>query len=389
MKRQSIIKSVLASSIAFGLMQPALAVTDEEFKALQEQFNQLADQVEENSNNSSSDTTIGGYGELHYNNLSSDTQGKDKKELDLHRFVIFVNHEFNDDIRFFSEFEIEHAFSGGGKASTFKTDGTVDKAGSDGKPGEVEVEQAYVQFDIGENTNVNAGIFLIPVGILNETHEPPTFYGVERNPVEKNIIPATWWEGGAMLSGHYDSGFSYDLALTSGLNGGTSIRDGRQKTSKASADNLAVTGRVKYTGISGLELAGTVQVQDDITQDTSDDIDGATLVEAHARWNVADITLTGLYASWDIDGDGASTANKDTQDGGYIEASYKLNPKFGIFVRQNEWDNGGTGDTSKSQTDIGFNYWPHENVVIKADYQAQNDAAGDFDGFNLGVGYQF
>ncbi|MCK5394388.1 MAG: porin [Gammaproteobacteria bacterium] len=370
-------------------MQPALAVTDEEFKALQEQFNQLADQVEENSNNSSSDTTIGGYGELHYNNLSSDTQGKDKKELDLHRFVIFVNHEFNDDIRFFSEFEIEHAFSGGGKASTFKTDGTVDKAGSDGKPGEVEVEQAYVQFDIGENTNVNAGIFLIPVGILNETHEPPTFYGVERNPVEKNIIPATWWEGGAMLSGHYDSGFSYDLALTSGLNGGTSIRDGRQKTSKASADNLAVTGRVKYTGISGLELAGTVQVQDDITQDTSDDIDGATLVEAHARWNVADITLTGLYASWDIDGDGASTANKDTQDGGYIEASYKLNPKFGIFVRQNEWDNGGTGDTSKSQTDIGFNYWPHENVVIKADYQAQNDAAGDFDGFNLGVGYQF
>ena len=389
MKRQSIIKSVLASSIAFGLMQPALAVTDEEFKALQEQFNQLADQVEENSNNSSSDTTIGGYGELHYNNLSSDTQGKDKKELDLHRFVIFVNHEFNDDIRFFSEFEIEHAFSGGGKASTFKTDGTVDKAGSDGKPGEVEVEQAYVQFDIGENTNVNAGIFLIPVGILNETHEPPTFYGVERNPVEKNIIPATWWEGGAMLSGHYDSGFSYDLALTSGLNGGTSIRDGRQKTSKASADNLAVTGRVKYTGISGLELAGTVQVQDDITQDTSDDIDGATLVEAHARWNVADITLTGLYASWDIDGDGASTANKDTQDGGYIEASYKLNPKFGIFVRQNEWDNGGTDDTSKSQTDIGFNYWPHENVVIKADYQAQNDAAGDFDGFNLGVGYQF
>jgi hypothetical protein len=60
-----------------------------------------------------------------------------------------------------------------------------------------------------------------------------------------------------------------------------------------------------------------------------------------------------------------------------------------VFARQNEWDNGGAGDTSKSQTDIGFNYWPHEDVVIKADYQMQNDVAGNFDGFNLGIGYQF
>ncbi len=374
MKFRSIVTNVLPGAVMLGLTQAALAVSDEEFRTLQEQFNQLADQVEENSKSTTSDTTIGGYGELHYNNLSND-QGKDKKVLDLHRFVIFVNHEFNDDIRFFSEFEIEHAFI---------------KDTEDGSSnGEVEVEQAYVQFDIGENSKIDAGVFLIPVGILNETHEPPTFYGVERNPVEKNIIPATWWEGGAMLSGHYDSGFSYDLALTSGLDGGTDIRDGRQKTSKANADNLAATGRIKYTGIRGLELAATVQLQDDMTQDSSDNIDGATLVEAHARWNIADFTLTGLYGRWDIDGADALAAQKDIQDGGYIEASYKVNPKFGIFIRQNEWDNGGTGETSESQTDIGFNYWPHENVVLKADYQAQNDAAGDLDGFNLGVGYQF
>jgi len=384
-KQNSIVKNKLTSICALitvlglGMAQPALAVTDEEFRTLQEQFNQLADQVEENSKGSSSDTTVGGYGELHYNNLSND-QGKDKKVLDLHRFVIFVNHEFNDDIRFFSEFEIEHAIAG------------------DNKNGEVEVEQAYVQFDIGENTNIDAGVFLIPVGIMNETHEPPTFYGVERNPVEKNIIPATWWEGGAMLSAHYDSGFSYDLALTSGLDGGTDIRGGRQKTSKASADNLALTGRVKYTGVRGLELAGTVSLQDDMTQGKGTDptqpanikdVEGATLIETHARYSIADFNITGLYAHWDIDGSGASATEKDSQDGGYIEASYKISPKFGIFIRQNEWDNGGTGDTSKSQTDIGFNYWPHENVVLKADYQAQNNAAGDLDGFNLGVGYQF
>ncbi len=374
MKYRSIAKNVLFSAITFAIAQPVLAVTDEEFQVLQEQFNQLADQVDENSKSSGSSTTIGGYGELHYNNLSNSDNSSEKKELDLHRFVIFINHEFNENIRFFSELEIEHAL--------------VKDTDDGSNSGEVEIEQAFIQFDLNENTNANVGAFLIPVGILNETHEPPTFYGVERNPIEKNIIPATWWEGGAMLSGNYSSGFSYDLALTSGLDGGTNIRGGRQKTAKASTDNLAVTTRVKYTGISGLELASTVQVQDDMTQDTSDDIDGATMIEAHARWNVSNLTLTALYATWDIDGVGASSTSKDTQDGGYVEASYKVTPKVGLFVRQNEWDNGGTGDTSESQTDLGINYWPHENVVLKADYQIQ-DGGKELDGFNLGVGYQF
>ena len=378
MKHKSIAKSALFGAITFALAQPALAVTDEEFNELKEQFNQLADQVDENSQGSSSSTTVGGYGELHYNNLSNGA-GEDKKVLDLHRFVIFVNHEFNDDIRFFSEFEIEHAF--------------IKDTANGTSSGEVEVEQAFVQFDIADNSNIDAGIFLIPVGILNETHEPPTFYGVERNPVEKNIIPVTWWEGGAMFSSRFDSGFSYDVALTSGLADGTDIRGGRQKTSNAKANNLAATGRVKYTGVQGLTLATTLQYQDDMTQDDSDDIGSATMVEAHARWNIADFTLTGLYARWDIDVNNTASAkdqSKDLQDGGYLEASYKITPAWGVFVRQNQWDNGGiASDTSKSQTDVGVNFWPHENVVIKADYQAQNNIAGDFDGFNLGVGYQF
>lgn len=358
-------------------IQSAYAVTDEEFNALREQFEQLANQVEENSENTSA-TSVGGYGELHYNNLSNG-QGVDKKELDLHRFVLFVNHEFNDDIRFFSEFEIEHDVAGNNAA------------------GAVEVEQAYLQFDLNDNTRVNAGVFLIPVGILNDTHEPTTFYGVERNPVEKNIIPTTWWEGGAMLSGTSSSGFSYDIAIHSGLNVESdptnskfaNLRSGRQKTSAAAADNLAATARVKYTGIRGLELAGTIQYQDDIAQGSSPNTGSATLIETHARYSISKLTLTGLYARWDIDGSDVKAAQKDVQDGAYLEASYKVTPKVGIFVRQNQWDNGGTGDTQKTQTDVGINYWPHENVVIKADYQAQNNIAGNFDGFNLGIGYQF
>lgn len=387
-KHKSIAKSALFGAITFALAQPALAVTDEEFRELQEQFNILAEQVEANSS-VSSDTTIGGYGELHYNNLSNG-EGKDEKEMDFHRFVLFVDHQFNDKIRFFSEIEVEH--------------GTIADTDDGSSTGSVAIEQAYVQFDLGEHTKTNAGILLVPVGFINETHEPPTFYGVERNIISKYILPTTWREGGAGLTGNYETGFSYDFVLHTGLDGGTNVRGGRQKVANANASNLASTLRMKYTGIAGLELGGSFQYQDDMTQDTSDEIGSATLLEGHVRWNVADVTLTALYAQWNIDVASTETAEnraKDVQNGGYLEASYKITPKWGVFARQNQWDNGGAGDTTRTQTDFGFNYWPHEDVVIKADYQIQNDyqkfdansgtienVAG-FDGFNLGVGYQF
>jgi hypothetical protein len=297
--------------------------------------------------------------------------------------VLFFGHEFSDSIRFFSELELEHAL----------TEDTDDGSG----PGEVELEQAYVEFDITENAQVKGGVFILPVGILNETHEPPTFYGVERNPVEKDIIPATWWEAGAMASAQMPSGLSFDVALSSGLEVDATtinIRDGRQKAAKATGNNLAITGRIKYTGISGLELAVTGHVQNDITQDGTDDVESAELIETHVIWNTGPVTAKALFAQWDIDGAGASAAEKDTQDGGYIEGGYKITSQFGVFARYNVWDKGGAGDTERTQTDVGINYWPHEDVVVKFDIQAQDhgDAiakSDEKDGFNLGIGYQF
>ncbi len=321
------------------------------------------------------ETSIGGYGELHYNNLSSNTS--EKKEIDFHRFVLFIDHEFNDKIRFYSELELEHAL----------VKDTAD--GSSG--GEMEVEQAFIELDIDDTSTVKAGLFLIPVGIINETHEPPAFYGVERNPVEKDIIPATWWEGGAMFSDYSENGFSYDLSIHSGLadNGGN-IRSSREKVSNAAANALAYTGRVRYTGVAGLEISATLQYQSDFSQGTGivGDAEDGTLLETHVVYNTGNLKLMALYANWDINFNGGTTTGKDSQNGSILEASYKINPKWGIFTRQNNWTND-SGATDKAQTDIGVNYWPHEDVVFKADYQLQNSDAGNLDGFNLGVGYQF
>jgi len=315
-------------------------------------------------------TTIGGYGELHYNNTDSTNQ------IDLHRFILFMGHEFSDKIRFWSELEVEHA--------------TADKNG-----GEVAMEQAFLEFDLNENNSIRTGIILVPVGLINETHEPPTFYGVERNNVEKYIIPSTWREGGVAMTGRFGGAFSYDVAMHSGLqiSSGESyaVRSGRQAVREAPAQDPAYTARLKWMGIRGLELGGAVQYQRDITQGTDLTAGSATLLETHAVWSANAVSVRALYASWDLSGTGPKSIGADEQSGWYIEPSYKINPQFGIFARQSSWDNqaNSSNDTENTQTDVGFSYWPHEDVVVKFDYQQRDKAGTNDDGFNLGVGYQF
>jgi len=321
-------------------------------------------------------TTIGGYGELHYNNF----EGEDN-ELDLHRFVLFFGHEFTDSIRFFSEFEIEHGVAG------------------DDEDGEVEVEQAYLEFDLRENLQAKGGVFLLPVGILNETHEPGTFYGVERNDVENIIVPSTWWEGGGAVNGFFENGISWDLAITSGLemetdgNNAFRVRSGRQKASKATANDLAYTGRLKYTGIPGLELAGTVNYQTNATQSNNDGLDRGILYETHAIYNKGPFGLRALYARWDFNGSAVSAANDDDQYGWYIEPSYKPWQKVGLYSRYEKLD-GARDQDQFDQWEVGANYWPHEDVVLKVDYRSRNvdsnsSGADDINAFDLGIGYQF
>lgn len=331
---------------------------------------------------SASKTFIGGYGELHYNQWDNNAVPsglKDKEEMDFHRFVLLIGHEFSDSVRFFSEFELEHGVAG------------------ESKKGEVELEQAYLQWQFADKHNLKAGVFLVPVGIINETHEPDTFYGVERNSVENKIIPTTWWEGGAALSGELSAGWSYDLALHSGLyvpTGKFQVRDGRQKVSEAKAESNAYTSRIKYTAIPGLEIALSMQHQEDFSQGLSASSIPANLIEAHAVYQKGMFGLRALYASWSIDSSiNSVAAGADEQSGYYLEPSLKLNDKWGVFTRYSQWDNQ-AGDSSNSEFDevsLGVNYWLTETTVLKADTFKQSAPTGkdEFEGFNLGVGYSF
>ena len=324
------------------------------------------------------DVRLGGYGELHYNDLSGSGEASDKEEIDFHRFVIFMAYDFSDKVHFNSEVEVEHSLAG------------------DGEPGEVELEQAYVDFDIAESHAVRGGLFLLPVGILNETHEPTTFYGVERNAVEKDIIPTTWWEAGLGLHGQLRDDLSYGAYVHSGL--ATSLEDsyaprsGRQKAAEAAASDLAATVALEWS-VPGSAVGCAVQYQEDITQGADPDAGSAVLGEVHADVRKGRFGLKALYAEWSLDGGGPESIGADRQFGWYLEPSVKLHDTTGIFARYSQWDNkagSSEGDSGKVQYDIGVNWWPHEHVVVKADHQWQdNEGGSDQKGFNLGLGYAF
>lgn len=365
-------KTIEALQLQLAEQNKTVSDSAQQVEAQQEAIAVVADAIE-NQIEPVSRVNIGGYGELHYNNLDSGD------EIDFHRFVLFFGYDFNERTRFFSEFELEHSLSG------------------DGKPGEVELEQAYLEYLFNDSTKATVGLSLVPVGILNETHEPDAFFGVERNNVEKNIIPTTWWEAGIGFNKQFNETVGLDLFLSSGLNTPVSgskaflLRSGRQKVAEAVASNLAYTARLRYNPMPGLKLAATYQHQTDITQGALDV--AADLFEVNVQYQSGGFGLKALYASWDLDNNvEAINAARAEQNGYYIEPSYRFgaSKQFGVFTRYSVYNNNAADNTALDieQMDIGMNYWLTANTVLKFDYQDQSEGGAD-DGFNLGMGYSF
>src|SRR5258708_4023143 len=178
------------------------------------------------SNDRSKVSALSGYMDLQFSK-SSDRDAV----LDFRRFVLLFAHRFSDRIRFVSELEVEHALVEGGE----------DK-------GELELEQAYLDFLVDRRFNIRAGQMLVPVGIINERHVPPVFNGVERPFVDTVIIPSTWFEAGAGVHGELGRGLRYRAYVMAPLDArefsaDEGIREGRQKGGQGPAASAAFTGR--------------------------------------------------------------------------------------------------------------------------------------------------
>jgi hypothetical protein len=350
----------------------------------------------------SESTTVGGYGEVHYNNPSGpDSPGI----INVARFVVFLSHQFNEKIAFRSEVEVED---------------TKIAAGHD-NAGEVSVEQVYLDYQLSPAATVRAGLLLAPIGIINETHEPTTFNGVDRPAFDHDVLPTTWRDLGVGMVGNLgSSGLSYRAYLVNGLvaSGFTAdegIRSGRQEGQLASFANPSLTGRLEWAR-PGLRVGGSFWYGGSAAQDpalgTGTFDNAVALVSADARYDVGPFMFRGVVANISIADAEAINAAFTSQvgsriAGGYLEGAYDIlsalapqsAQRLNAFIRHERYNtqagvpNGVTRDDARARrvTTFGLTYKPLYNVAFKGDYQLLRNRAGvgENEVFSLGLGYQF
>jgi len=413
----------LAAWILFGSAVAAFAASSEE---LERRVDVLSREIEELKKmgkgaggveyGSIQKTRLGGYMEMHY--LS--TQSGDGENLDFHRYVMYVGHRFNDWIQFHSELEFEHSFIRD-------------------RQGEFELEQAYLEFTPKENFGIRSGVIVVPMGVINQFHEPPAFHGVERPTVDNLIIPSTWFAAGAGFFGSLTENLKYQVYginslqfiagqndnTTPAINLGTvSIRDLRQKQfgseSNGNVFDIGIAARLDYAVERYPLNLGFSYYGGDAGDKVSDsggkpDITGLAF---DARYKQDRVEFVGEWAQFDIDdADKLRTLTGTDQakqlEGWYAQGAYWLfqpgdragllqDAGLAAFVRFEDYDtakkmpsnstNTAQNNRDREQWVYGFTFKPVQNLAVKVDYTSFKDADGtaiDNDKFNAGIGWQF
>ncbi|MFC2118548.1 hypothetical protein ACFLSY_07885 [Bacteroidota bacterium] len=362
-----------------------------------------------NSEKEKSKVHISGYSQIDYNqDLNKDL--RKNGILDVHRLVMLFGYQYNDRTSFITEIEFEHVK-------------------------EVFVEQAHINYRITNGLSFRGGLILIPMGIINEFHEPPTFNGVERPNVDNTIVPTTWREIGAGFYGNLSNlSLKYQLYLVNGFssynNGGlikgeNGLRSGRQKGAKSIISSPNISAKVNYYGIGGLNIgiAGYFGNTQSSMLHGIDKTDQAKLQQADST--VIGVNMIGMDISYLKKGFGikgqlvfASLNNaleyntftgKDLGSkmlGHYIELSYDLFNKFDFngqklvpFIRyekynthQDHYDSSLINDLyNRNDLSMGLGWWMSPGAVLKADYQILKSAGNDnsVNRINLGIGIMF
>jgi hypothetical protein len=357
---------------------------------------------------------IGGYGEVHYNQpLSSET--RNNGTLDVHRMVILFGYNFSPKTQFVSEVEFEHV-------------------------SEVFIEQAFLQHKVNNLINLRAGLLLIPMGIVNEYHEPTTFNGVERPLVDNKISPSTWREIGFGLSGNsIETSLKYQAYLVNGfngyngkanLNGKNGLRNGRQKGAESFMSSPNFTAKIEYYGIRGLNVGlsgyfgdtqstlynGISKTDDNAKAKADSSVVGIAMLGADARYNIGGFQFRGQFYYTSLSNTGQYnhfTASNGTPNdlgsamtGYYIEAGYNVLRSISSvkselipFVRlenyNTHFETNGLLVKNKAYNSnaitTGITYKLAKGAVAKADMQfVKSEAASQFSKtVNLGIGVMF
>lgn len=347
--------------------------------------------------------SLAGYGEVLYENFAEKRDDASPSnrldQLDFLRHVVYFGFRYNDWIVFNSEVEFEHATTG--------------------KRGTVSVEFGYIELMLSKHFNLRAGMVLPPLGIINEKHEPSTFFSAQRPQVERVIIPSTWRTNGIGFYGEIVPDLNYRAYLVEGFDAKSfsdveGVRGGRQSGSFSLVEDFGYTGKVEYQGLPGTTIAASFYYGNSGqgAKDSLGTISAATsIVSAHVEFAYKGFELRALVAQTHLDQAGrvsvlARKTIASKTNGWYVVGGYDLIPVLAPGSEQSlipfvqyeklnthaEVDAGFAANpaNSRSALTFGINYKPHPNVAFKFDYtDAKNRTGTGVDQWNLAVAYLY
>ena len=367
--------------------------------------------------------SLGGYGEALFESPDGEredgTPSGAPPRADLLRAVFYVGYKFAPTLVFNSEIEFEHA--GISDEAVAEVDPTTHQGVAE-LTGEVVMEFAYLDWMARPWLGVRTGKVLVPMGIVNEQHEPPTFYATRRPDTERFIIPTTWASVGAGLFGATEGGLEWRAYLVDGLDAShfsasSGVRSGRQSGSQALMTHPGFTARADWKGVPGL-VAGVSGFTGDSWQQPQPGgtylSARVTITDVHALYNWRGLDVRGLYAAGSLDQAGELSDALGLTGGarlgerfwgGYVEGGYDLAPVFwpgaswalSPYLRAEKYDTqdsvpGGAESDGNEHTVMMFGVAvkPHPNVVLKADReQRSNPAETETSRWNVALGWLF
>ena len=355
---------------------------------------------------------IGGYAQIDYNQKIGESDFKNGN-LDVHRMIIFLGHKFNEKVSFFSEIEVEHVK-------------------------EIYVEQAFLEYKINDWMNFRGGLLLVPMSIVNEYHEPPTFNGVERPNLNSKIVPTTWREMGAGFAGSLkDISLNYQLYLMNGslgysnsdgakFRGKDGIRKGRQKGAKSTMSaHPNIAGKLNYYAVRGLnvglstfygksqsELYNGINKNDAAAIQMADSsVIGIMMTGFDFRYRLKDLRVRGefIYADLSNTNQYNTFGNTDlgsSMMGYYGELAYNVfgfmddwNDQLFVFGRYENYNTHNTVDKNiirnkalnRNDITLGLHYKPSTRASFKVDLQIFSNEKDKYPvhQINFGVGAWF
>jgi len=336
--------------------------------------------------------TIGGYGEINYNDFDNGPT-----ELDVQRLVLLFAYKFDDRVSFITEIEYEHVK-------------------------EVYIEQAWLNYALADNISLRAGLLLVPMGIINEYHESTTFNGVERPTLDNKIVPTTWREIGIGIAGRVpDLSIRYQAYIMNGpisynglykLQATDGLRGGRQNGAQSQGSDANFATRLDYFGLLGLRLG--VSYFTGKTQTTDKSIIGSqvgvNMLGIDARYVKNNFSARAQYINTSLSNTDkynlAGDKDLGSKMGGYyIEAAYNILPieatqRLDLFIRyeninQHKEVKGSLNKNlalHRKEWTIGGSYHLSKGSVFKMDYQSKENAINSINNigqFNMGIGIFF